>query len=224
MRPVVFDAVTVAEVAEAANVSKMTVFNYFPHKEELIFDRHDEVTALIGAALRDRPPGRPVAAVLHRLLLDLIESRHPLGDVPGFWQTVVDSPALRSAARNSADEQEQALVGLLRETVERKPDDPPDELVAAMLVALYRTVYRQAITATLAGRSADEIRPRVLAMADQAFALLTSALGDYGTRQATAIARDLVGGSAGQEGVQARCDHSFGVLSVFQDRTEGGCC
>jgi AcrR family transcriptional regulator len=181
-----FDNVTVAEVAEAANVSKMTVFNYFPHKEELIFDRGGEARELIAAALRDRPPGRSVVAVAHRLLLDLIESRHPLGGVRdgqrGFWQTVVDSPALRSAVRNSADEQEQALTALLRETVERKPADPPDELVAAMLVAAYRTVYRQAITATLAGRSADEIRPAVLAMANQAFGLLTTALGDYGTR------------------------------------------
>ena len=30
-----FDNVTVAEVAEVANVAKMTVFNYFPRKEDL---------------------------------------------------------------------------------------------------------------------------------------------------------------------------------------------
>ncbi len=32
-----FDAVTVAEVARAANVSEVTVFNYFPTKEDLFF-------------------------------------------------------------------------------------------------------------------------------------------------------------------------------------------
>ena len=33
-----FDHVTVAEVAEAAEVSEKTVFNYFPAKEDLFFD------------------------------------------------------------------------------------------------------------------------------------------------------------------------------------------
>ena len=52
-----FDNVTVAEVAEAANVSKMTVFNYFPRKEELFFDRGAEAIELTEAAIRDRAPG-----------------------------------------------------------------------------------------------------------------------------------------------------------------------
>ena len=34
-----FEAVTVDEIAVAAKVSKMTVFNYFARKEELILDR-----------------------------------------------------------------------------------------------------------------------------------------------------------------------------------------
>lgn len=34
-----FDTVTVAEIADAANVSVNTVYNYFPAKEDLFFDR-----------------------------------------------------------------------------------------------------------------------------------------------------------------------------------------
>ena len=34
-----FDAVTVADVARAADVSEKTVFNYFPAKEDLVFAR-----------------------------------------------------------------------------------------------------------------------------------------------------------------------------------------
>ena len=36
-----FDAVRVAEVAEACGVSEKTVFNYFPTKESLVLDRRD---------------------------------------------------------------------------------------------------------------------------------------------------------------------------------------
>ena len=42
-----FDEVTVAEIAEAANVAKMTVFNYFPRKEDLFFDREEEGRVLL---------------------------------------------------------------------------------------------------------------------------------------------------------------------------------
>src|SRR5436853_609935 len=38
-----FEVVTVAEVARAAEVSEQTVFNYFPTKEDLVFDRDAEV-------------------------------------------------------------------------------------------------------------------------------------------------------------------------------------
>ena len=34
-----YDAVTVADVARAADVSEKTVFNYFPAKEDLVFGR-----------------------------------------------------------------------------------------------------------------------------------------------------------------------------------------
>jgi AcrR family transcriptional regulator len=181
-----FDNVTVAEVAEAANVSKMTVFNYFPHKEELIFDHGDEARELMRQALTDRPPGQPVSVALRRLMLDLIESGHPLGGVRDgldpFWQIVVRSPALQAAARDSTDRLEWTLTDLLHELVAHEPGDPPAELVAAMVVAGYRTVYRQAVTAAMAGRSAAEIRPEAVALTDEAATLLRAALGDYGAR------------------------------------------
>ena len=34
-----FDEVTISQVADAAGVAKMTVTNYFPRKEDLVFDR-----------------------------------------------------------------------------------------------------------------------------------------------------------------------------------------
>ncbi|MER6799893.1 TetR/AcrR family transcriptional regulator, partial [Amycolatopsis mediterranei] len=50
-----FEEVTVAEIAEAAGVSKMTVFNYFPRKEDLFLDRHADRLAELTSVLRSRP-------------------------------------------------------------------------------------------------------------------------------------------------------------------------
>src|SRR5689334_9757687 len=49
-----FDHVTIAEVAAAANVSVNTIFNYFANKEELFFDRGEEVAEEPSRIVRDR--------------------------------------------------------------------------------------------------------------------------------------------------------------------------
>ena len=61
-----FDAVTIDQIAEAADVGRMTVFNHFPRKEEMFFDRDAECHDLLRAALRQRdrdtPPIEALAA------------------------------------------------------------------------------------------------------------------------------------------------------------------
>jgi AcrR family transcriptional regulator len=53
-----FDAVTISQVAQAAGVAKMTVTNYFPRKEDLVFDRAGAVVASLAAAVTARAPAR----------------------------------------------------------------------------------------------------------------------------------------------------------------------
>ena len=52
-----FDQVSVAEVARAADVSEETVFNYFPTKEDLVYERMDTFEHELLAAVRERPVG-----------------------------------------------------------------------------------------------------------------------------------------------------------------------
>src|SRR5919197_3294063 len=61
-----FDAVTVAEVARAADVSEGTVFNYFPTKEDLFYGRMESFETALLDAVRDRASGRSVLAAFHR--------------------------------------------------------------------------------------------------------------------------------------------------------------
>jgi AcrR family transcriptional regulator len=62
-----FDHVTVDEIAEAADVGRMTVFNHFPRKEDMFFDRDEEGREILRDALRQR--GRKVAPIeTYRLL------------------------------------------------------------------------------------------------------------------------------------------------------------
>ncbi|MGW2405901.1 TetR/AcrR family transcriptional regulator [Streptomyces sp. NPDC001739] len=158
-----FDNVTVAEVARAAEVSTMTVFNYFPRKEDLFLDRIPEGQELIGRAVRERGPDETPLAALRRLVLDLLAERHPLCGVgegfEHFWRTVLDSPALRARAREAVEELEGALAGLLAEAAggDAGRPDHSARLAAALIVAGIRTAYAEAVGRQLAGEPVGEV-------------------------------------------------------------------
>ncbi len=171
-----FDNVTITEVADAAGVSKVTVFNYFARKEDIFFDRGPQAAELLTTAVRDRPAGESPLRALHRLFVRLAEEHHPIGGFrdryPGFWRTVLDSPALRARAREALDELEAHLARLIADT----SDDPEPRLTAAVAIATIRTTYTAGVTRMLAGASADEVTADHLTAVGRAFDLLERGL------------------------------------------------
>src|SRR3954465_4105652 len=85
-----FDAVSVSEIAEAADVARPTVFAHFARKEDLLFDRYPEARAVGAGATRGRPAGSAAVAALSELLVGLADQRHPLSTMRGafrrFWE------------------------------------------------------------------------------------------------------------------------------------------
>src|SRR2546426_6042708 len=65
-----FDAVTVAEVARAADVSEGTVFNYFPTKEDLFYGQMEVFEAALVEAVRAREPGESALTAFRRFGLE----------------------------------------------------------------------------------------------------------------------------------------------------------
>jgi AcrR family transcriptional regulator len=143
-----FDNVTVAEVAAAANVSKMTVFNYFPRKEDLFFDREQEGNELVERALLERAPHVSPLGALRALARRLQEERHAFAKmtdgVVAFWRTVDESPALSARTHELRAEMEAALPGLLAKAIGRAEPDVDAKLVGSVLLAGWLTAYREA--------------------------------------------------------------------------------
>jgi AcrR family transcriptional regulator len=161
-----FDNVTIAEIAEAADVSKVTVFNYFPRKEDMFFDRFPQVRELITTAVRSG--GSPVSA-MRRLLVDLAGQRHPIGGLEDryrfFWRTILDSAALRARAREAVDE----FTALLADLIAEQGDDPDPALTAAVVMATCRTAFVTHAARVLAGEPAEEVTPSYVAALEAAF-------------------------------------------------------
>ncbi len=174
-----FDQVTVAEVAQAAHVSTMTVFNHFPRKEDLFLDRIPEAVELFTAAVRDRAADESPSAALRALALRLLDQRHPLSavsdDFPYFWRIVLDSPALRARAREGVEEVERALGDAMAETAPGG-DGPGPRLAATLTVAAYRAVYVATARRLLAGERAADVVDDHRARVHGAFDALERAL------------------------------------------------
>ncbi|GAA3746867.1 TetR/AcrR family transcriptional regulator [Streptomyces tremellae] len=146
-----FDGVTVAQVGEAAGVSSVTVFKYFPKKEDLYFDRADEIRELLLAALRGCGTREEALAALGGLLLDLLDRNHPLSGTDErstvFFATVAGSPALLARARQLAAESQHAMALSL----ERDGFEGDAALVAAFFTAGYSCVLTETATDLIAG-------------------------------------------------------------------------
>ncbi len=80
-----FDAVTVAEVARAADVAVQTVFNHFPTKEDLFFDEPGWWKGPAQAIL-EAPDGTDQVDALERHYLDEIRERLEAGHLATWKQ------------------------------------------------------------------------------------------------------------------------------------------
>ncbi|MDN4640796.1 helix-turn-helix domain containing protein [Agreia sp. PsM10] len=114
-----FDAVSMAEVARAADVSDQTVYNYFPTKPDLVLDRADEYRTLYSRVVRDRPRAQSPADALQPILMNSIDFY--LEEEPGlaggeFPALCLQSDTLRRFALELRQEQGQHLAAALLET------------------------------------------------------------------------------------------------------------
>jgi AcrR family transcriptional regulator len=181
-----FDDVTVAEVAAAADVSVATIFNYFETKEELFFDREGEVIEAQRRFIAERKAGETITSVLHRELLAAIDAGVPQLMVHGasFLRTIDGSSALRARLRLGFEKAEALLAETIAEETEAAAGDPTPQIVAAMLVAIQRTLLESAGAAALRGDAVASTKRRLRQACDRAFVLLERGMRGYGKKKA----------------------------------------
>jgi AcrR family transcriptional regulator len=168
-----FDNVTVAEIAEAANVAKMTVFNYFPRKEDLFFDREGEGRDMIRDALAQRSPNESPTVAMQNLVHRLMKQKHPFtkftAGTARFWHTVMRSQALSARVRELGDEFIRDCAKMLADSVGRTHPDPEAHLFASLLMATWNTAYIEALRRQRKGRTSSEVQLAFINLIDRGF-------------------------------------------------------
>jgi AcrR family transcriptional regulator len=175
-----FDNVTIAQVADAAGVAKMTVTNYFPRKEDLVFDRAEAVVHHLAGVITARAPGESMLAAIRRDYAEAVARADvTLGlSSPGFAGMILGSPVLLSRAREMLDQRERALGDAI--AAETGTDSPQQRLIAALLASVHRVLAAEATQRSLAGQPREEICAVLADAATRAFDLLEPSLGSYG--------------------------------------------
>ncbi len=173
-----FDEVTISQVAEAAGVAKMTVTNYFPRKEDLVFDRAEAVIGHLAGVAAARAPGESLlTAVRGDYAGAVARADVTLGlSSPAFARMIASSPVLATREREMLLLRERALGDAM--AAETGADGPQLRLAAALLASVHRVLYAEARQRSLAGQPKPEICTVLAAAATTAFDLLEPALGN----------------------------------------------
>jgi AcrR family transcriptional regulator len=171
-----FDDVPVADIAARAEVSKPTLFRYFPAKEDLVLHRIADHNGEAARVVRGRPPGVSPLAALHRHFLDGLDRRDPvtgLNDHPevlAFHEMVFTTPSLAGRLNQYTLDDEEALAAALG-------GDITARLLAAQVLVIRRVLARANWQKLMAGRTADDVHSEAVADASLAFSLLQAGTG-----------------------------------------------
>ncbi|GAA5191695.1 TetR family transcriptional regulator [Rugosimonospora acidiphila] len=172
-----FDGVSVADIAAAAEISKPTLFRYFPAKEDLVLHRIADHAGESARVVRERPDGTSPLNALHAHQRDGLDRRDPvtgLNDHPqvlAFYRLMITTPSLVARMAQYQFDNENALTEALG-------GDTPARLRAAGFLASHRVLAETNWRKLTAGRGADEVYPEALADVDLAFELLRHGSGD----------------------------------------------
>ncbi|MBT2510897.1 TetR family transcriptional regulator [Streptomyces sp. ISL-98] len=175
-----FDNVSVAEVAAAADISKPTLFRYFPSKEDLALHRfadHEDEPARV--VLAGRTEGLSPLDALHRHFVARLEARDPVtglsdaAEVLAFHRLLYGTPSLVARLFAYVNRSEEALAAALG-----GPDALASRLAAGQIVAVQRILAEENWRRIEAGERAEALLPGAVEVADRAFGQLREGLGE----------------------------------------------
>jgi len=173
-----FERTTISEVAAAADVAKMTVTNYFPLKEDLVFDRHEDIAGLLAAAVRSRPTGRGVLGAVRTTYLEHLDDRSPILGFIGlpFAQLVQSSPALLRREHEIFTAQEARLTETLAAEFAADDADLRPRVAACQLAGIFRVLYYEGRRRLVSGQPTGGIVKALRTAARESYAGLEPGL------------------------------------------------
>lgn len=187
-----FDAVRVAEVAEACGVSEKTVFNYFPTKESLVLDRLETTVASLRTGLdpetqRGVPPVEAALRILDRELSAMTtwlagqeDPAETARAIRRFGDLIRATPSLRAYQSDMMDQFVSVATEILAARAGMLADDPEPQIAARALLGLWH-VQAESLRKHLDG-APERVHEMVTADVRRAARLIENGLGTFAPR------------------------------------------
>jgi AcrR family transcriptional regulator len=185
-----YDAVTIAEIAAAADVAKQTVVNHFPAKEDLLLAWHRPVEADLIDMIAEVPLSTPLPAFLRQELPRMFAG---LADVPAasgaadprvgaderlarVGAVIQNSPALVDALRRRGGRYQDDLAALLADRVPAHLGVVAARATAAFILTTLTAMIAEAGRLQAEGRGPQEVAAALAENVGRAFEVLESGL------------------------------------------------
>lgn len=181
-----YDAVTVQQVATAADVAPATVFNYFGTKEDLFFPRLEEFNEELAAMITQRPAGTSVLSAVGAYFASSggLLAGAATGDVRAadrlqtLNRVVEESPALQARELAAMEKSTRALTAALLDDAGPGADEILARTAAAAIVGMHRALVLRVRRSILAGEPPEALAAEVSAATAAALDLLAGGLAD----------------------------------------------
>jgi AcrR family transcriptional regulator len=146
-----YHATTLAEIAEAADVSTRTIFAYFPSKEDILFSEFALMRKALARALAERPDDQDTLETVRRFILSMHKPEETELDEQ-LRGCVERDETLRSHLRARIAQLEELIAPAIAKDLGASPDVLRPQVVAASLTAAFNL---------LADRGRDDIAAQI---------------------------------------------------------------
>jgi AcrR family transcriptional regulator len=165
-----YDATTIEEIADAADVSPRTFFRYFDAKVDVIMEHKDDRGGELATLIAERPAGEGPVEAMRQIMLDVVG---PLftGDEMMNRQIriMLTTPSLRALAREHFNEHEDELARVFADRLGLDETALRPRVIAAAVGTTMWTVINLWVTS-------DRAPGDLVTMIDEGFALLATGL------------------------------------------------
>jgi AcrR family transcriptional regulator len=132
-----FEATTLDDIAEAAEVSRRSLFDYFESKEEIVLSTRADFPKKVADAVSRRPAGEPLLDMVENALVGLSES-YGSKQTRNLARLVRDTPSLSAGDHLKYAKVERALAKALAERKGLAETDTACLVMAAAAIGLMK--------------------------------------------------------------------------------------
>jgi AcrR family transcriptional regulator len=129
-----YEQTTIEQIAEAADISPSTFFNYFPSKDDVVIS--DDYDPLIVAALAARPRDEPLALAIRRTMTDILGEilERDRDVILARTRLILSEPDLRARTWEQMESAQNVIRVMIADRLGRDPEDFELRVMAGVLV------------------------------------------------------------------------------------------